>query len=79
MLFIILYYIILYYIIYYFLGKFAHTGLLTVLPAADSSELDLKPSEFTICAVLSVLQVIVYKDFYNSKYVAMLFPRCDTI
>lgn len=51
------------------IGKFAHTGLLQVLPTVKTYETDLKPAGSTICAVLSVLQTLAYKDYYNSKYI----------
>lgn len=51
------------------IGWFAPEGLIQVLPSVNSIEADTRPSEYTICAILSVLQAIVYKDATNSKKV----------
>ena len=50
-----------------FTGWFAPEGLVQVLPPAKSYESENKPTEYTICAILSVLQILVYKDYTNSK------------
>ena len=52
---------------FFFIGHFAHKGLLQVLPPPNSKAIDVKPSEYTICAVLSILQVLVHNDYANSK------------
>jgi len=51
------------------IGKFAHKGLIQVLPRAAAVQMEDKPSEYTISAILSVLQLILAKDYHNSKYV----------
>ncbi|XP_066915341.1 uncharacterized protein [Clytia hemisphaerica] len=51
------------------IGWFAPEGLVQVLPSVKAYETDTKPSEYTICAILSVLQALVYKDYNNSKKV----------
>ena len=57
-----------YFTIAFFITRhFAHKGLLQVLPPPNSKAIDVKPSEYTICAVVSILQVLVYNDYLNSK------------
>jgi len=52
---------------FYLSGWFAPENLIQVLPSVKTYATETKPSEHTICAILSVLQTLVYKDFNNSK------------
>ncbi|XP_065653552.1 uncharacterized protein LOC136071883 isoform X2 [Hydra vulgaris] len=51
------------------IGKFIHRNLLSVLPPITALQRDVKPSEYTICAILSTLQILVCNDQTNSRFI----------
>nr|XP_047125279.1 uncharacterized protein LOC105849224 isoform X2 [Hydra vulgaris] len=51
------------------IGKYIHRNLLSVLPPITALQRDIKPSEYTICAILSTLQILVCNDQTNSRFI----------
>lgn len=51
------------------IGKYAMKEIVGALPKAKTLEAQESPSDFTILAALSCLQVLTHQDLFNSKYV----------